>query len=155
MWKKLRELLFRKPPVEMDHEFFGSIVFMGEDKPADDDYWESELAIADNPKPVTVLINAPVTGPEDSQVIFCQQALSDPDGLFGRCWPVFEPDFEQWTGKAFGGDWRDDFVLISIEIPRNGDESHQWAVCYYVDAASHYFTARFVAGRPAFNEIDG
>ena len=69
--------------------------------------------------------------------------------------PVFESDFQQWTGKPFSGKWTDDFELMSIEIPREADETNEWTVGYYVDAAKHYFTARFIDGKPTYNEIDG
>ena len=155
MWQKLKEKLFGKPPVSMDHPFFGSMLFMGGEVPADNDYWEAELPITESRPPITVIINAPIAGPCQSQVDFCQWALSDQDALFQQCWPIFEPDFESWAHKHFSGDWRDDFELVSLEIPRDGDNCHDWAVSYYVNAANHYFTARFVGGKAKFNEIDG
>jgi len=49
----------------------------------------------------------------------------------------------------------DDFQLMSIEIPRDGDANNEWTAGYYVDKANHYFTARFIDGEPGYNEIDG
>lgn len=155
MWKKLKEMILGKPPVEMAHEYFGRMLFMGGDEPAEDDYWEAEISIKDAKEPLTILVNAPLTGPTEDHVAFCKDAISDPDALFCKCWPIFEPDFKQWTGKEFSGHWKDDFELLSIEIPRNADEKNEWTVGYYVEAAKHYFTARFIDGKPKFNEIDG
>lgn len=155
MLKKLRELFFGKPPLEMHHDFFGKIIFMGNDIPADNDYWESEIEIKDAKEPLTVLINAPREGPVDVHGRFYEQAVADLDLLFEKCWRVFKPDFKQWTNKEFSGNWKDDFELMSIEIPRNGDENNEWTVTYYVDAANHYFTARFIDGVARYNEIDG
>ena len=45
MWQKLKGMILGKSPVEMDHEFFGNILFMGDENPADDDYWEAEISI--------------------------------------------------------------------------------------------------------------
>jgi hypothetical protein len=88
-------------------------------------------------------------------VDFYKRCVSDLDTLFDKCWPIFEPDFQEWAGKTFSGKWRDDFKLMSIEIPREADENNEWTVGYYVDAANHYFTARFISGKPKYNEIDG
>ncbi|RBP53587.1 hypothetical protein [Arenicella xantha] len=155
MWKKLKEIILGKPSIEMEHEYFGKILFMGGDKPADDDYWEAEASIKEAKEPLTILINAPLSGPTEAHVAFYKNAVSDFEALFGKCWPIFEPDFQQWANKQFSGNWKDDFELMSIEIPRDADERNEWTVGYYVDAAKHYFTARFIDGKPTYNEIDG
>ncbi len=144
-----------EPRIEIEHEFFGKIRFMGGDTPADNDYWESELTLEGMKQPITVLINAPKQGPDEMHVAFCQQAMSDLDALFDKCWPVFEADFKQWTDKDFSGNWRDDFELMGLEIPGNADQNNEWTVTYFVAAANHYFTARFIDGKPKYNEIDG
>ena len=155
MLRKLKEFIFGRPPIEINHEFFGKILFMGGDKLKEDDYWEAELEIKGTKEPITVLINAGKEGPDSKHVAFFKKCVSDLDTLFDKCWPIFEPDFQQWTGKPFSGNWRDDFDLMSIEIPREADENNEWTVGYYIDAANHYFTARFINGRPKYNEIDG
>jgi len=155
MWQIIKDLILGKSPIEKQHEFFGKIIFMGGDVPAEDDYWESEISIKEAKEPLTVLINAPLSGPSNEHVNFYTNAVSDLGALFKKCWPIFEPDFEQWTDKKFSGNWKDDFEIMSIEIPRNADVTNEWTVSYYVDAANHYFTARFINGKPKYNEIDG
>lgn len=155
MWQKLKGLIAGKQTQQMEHDFFGTIRFMGGDRPTDTDYWEAELSIDGVQEPLTVLINAPESGPNANQIEFFHQAVSDPDALFEKCWPVFAPDFREWTNREFSGNWRDDFELLSIEIPANGDADNEWSVGYFVEAANHYFTARFIDGKPTYNEIDG
>jgi hypothetical protein len=155
MLRKLKEFILGKPPIEINHEFFGRILLMRGDKLKEDDYWEAEFEIKGAKEPITVLINAGKVGPDRKHVAFFKKCVSDLDRLFDKCWPIFEPDFQQWAGKPFSGNWRDDFELMSIEIPREADENNEWAVGYYVDAANHYFTARFIGGKPKYNEIDG
>jgi hypothetical protein len=155
MLRKLKEFIFGRPPIEINHEFFGKILFMGGDKHKEDDYWEAELEIKGAKEPITVLIGAGKEGPDSKHAAFFKKCVSDLDTLFDKCWPIFEPDFQQWTGKPFSENWRDDFELMSIEIPREADENNEWTVSYYVDAANHYFTARFINGKPKYNEIDG
>ncbi len=155
MWQKLKEMIIGKQPIEMEHDFFGRILFMGGDEPADDDYWESELSIKEAKEPLTIIINAPVSGPTKHHVDFLENAVSDLDALFKKCWPIFKPDFQQWTNKELNENWKDDFELLSIEIPKNADENNEWTVGYFVEAANHYFTARFIDGEPRYNEIDG
>jgi hypothetical protein len=155
MLKKLKEIIFRKPLIEMNHEFFGKMLFMGEDIPAEDDYWECEIGIKGYKKPIAVSIIADIEGPTPGQVEFYKQVSSNLDDLFKRCWPIFESDFEQWTGKKFSGQWKDDFELEGIGIPKDADTHNDWHVCYFVDSAGHYFTAQFENGEPKYNEIDG
>ena len=155
MLRKLKEFIFGRPPIEMNHEFFGKILFMGGDKLKEDGYWEAELEIKGTKEPITVVISAGKQGPDSKHVAFFKKCVSDLDTLFDKCWPIFEPDFQQWAGKPFSGNWRDDFELMSIEIPRETDENNEWAVGYYVNAANHYFTARFIGGKAKYNEIDG
>jgi len=155
MWQRIKNLVYGKPAIQMEHPFFGKIRFMAGDRPTATDYWEAGLPVAGCKEPLTVLINAPVSGPNANQVMFYQQAVADPDALFQKCWPVFEPDFREWTNLQFSGNWRDNFELLSIEVPANGNANNEWSVGYFVDAANHYFTARFVDGKATYNEIDG
>jgi len=155
MLRKLKEFIFGKPPIEMNHEYFGKILFIGGKIHEEDDYWEAELEIKEANGPITVLVKVGKEGPTSKHVAFYKQCVTDLDTLFDKCWPIFEPDFQEWTDKPFSGKWREDFELMSIEIPREADENKEWAVGYYVDAANHYFTARFIGGKPKYNEIDG
>ncbi len=155
MLSKLKAWLFGQPPVERHHAFFGKVVFMGGATPEPDDYWECEQSVDGVKEPISVLIHAGLAGPGPRQVGFYRERMADLDELFRQCWPVFEPDFEQWTGKRFTGRWRDDFELMSVEIPLDGDINNDWSVCYFVAAANHYFTASFERGLPRYNTIDG
>jgi len=155
MLKKLKEIIFGKPPLGMNHEFFGKILFMGGDVPAEDDYWECELEVDGCKEPIGVLITAGLEGPTTDQVEFYKQVTSNLDELFKQCWPIFEPDFDQWTGKKFSGQWRDDFEFQGIGIPKDANKDNNWHVCYFVDSANHYFTAQFENGEPKYNAIDG
>jgi hypothetical protein len=155
MLKKLKELILCSPPIEMDHHFFGKILYMGGGIPKETGYWEAEMVIEGSKEPVAVLINAPKEGPGDKHVNFYKKYVNDLDALFKKCWPIFEPDFQQWTNKTFSGQWRDDFEFMSIEIPREADETNEWTVGYFVEAANHYFTVRFIDGKPRYNEVDG
>ncbi len=139
----------------MNHDFFGKILFMGGETPEEDDYWECELKIEGYSKPICVLITAGIDGPSQKHVDFFKEIISNLDNLFKRCWPIFEPDFEEWTRKTFCGNWKDDFELDGLQIPKDGNINNEWDVCYFVNAAGHYFTAYFKNGNPIYNEIDG
>jgi hypothetical protein len=140
-------LFGRKRPV-LEHPYFGRLTFMR-------DYWEGELVVPGVPEKVGLVIPAPETGPSEAQSAFCRAALSDLDKLFRRCRPVFEGDFEEWTERAFPDDWRDEFSLVGLGLPEDGDDSRPWDVCYFVDSANHYFTAYFDGGKPCYLTVDG
>jgi len=91
MLKKLKNIIFGNPPIEMNHEFFGKILFMGGDIPKEDDYWEAELEIMEAKDPITVLIQSGKEGPTNKHVDFYIKCVSNLDILFEECWPIFEP----------------------------------------------------------------
>ncbi len=62
MFLKLKELIFGKPPVERQHDFFGKIVFVGGETPQPDDYWENEQRVDGIKETLTVLIIAGIDG---------------------------------------------------------------------------------------------
>jgi hypothetical protein len=141
--------LFGRRRVVLDHSYFGRLTFMS------GSYWEGELSVPGLPEKVGLVIPASESGPSEEQVRCCRGLLADLDGLFVRCRPVFEGDFEVWTEKPFPVSWREDFVLVGLGLPEGGDETRPWDVCYFVDAANHYFTAYFEDGQPSYSSIDG
>src|SRR4051812_2122749 len=146
--RRRRVRSFRRRPV-LDHPYFGRLTFMP------GGYWEGELAVPGLPERVGLVVPAPATGPDDAQAAFCLELLADLDGLFERCRPLFEPEFETWAGKPFRSEWRDDFSLTGLGVPECGDEREPWDAGYFVDAANHYFTAHFERGRASYLTVDG
>ena len=133
----------------LDHPYFGRLTFMA------GEYWEGELDVPGVPERVGLVVPAPATGPTEEQVAFCRSLLTDLDALFARCRPLFEGDFEEWAQKPFPRDWRDEFSLTGLGLPAWGEETEPWDVGYFVDAANHYFTARFEDGKPSYLTVDG
>src|SRR5262249_37764204 len=127
--------LFRRKRPVLDDPYFGRLTFMR------GDYWECELVVPGVPEKVGITVPAQQVGPGEEQVDFCRLLLGDLDGLFERCRPVFEGQFEEWTEKPFPHVWRDEFSLVGLDLPIAGDETQLWSVGYFVDAAHHYFTA--------------
>ena len=141
--------LFGRKRTVLEHPFFGRLTLMP------GGYWEGELVVPGAAEKVGLVVPAPPAGPSEEQERFCRSLIGDLDALFRRCRPVFEDDFEEWTGMAFPSDWREEFSLVGLGLPLSGDESRPWDVCYFVDAANHYFTAYFEDGRPSYLTVDG
>ena len=141
-------LFGRRRPV-LDHPFFGRLTFMP------GGYWEGDLVVPGLPERVGLVVPAPECGPSDEQTAWCRGVLADLDGLFARCRPVFDGAFEQWAQRAFPADWREEFSLVGLGVPADGDDAAAWDACYFVAAANHYFTAYFEDGRPAHLTVDG
>jgi hypothetical protein len=141
--------LFRRRRPRIAHPYFGALTFMP------GDYWEGELVAAGVPETIGITVQAPETGPTQPQVDFCRALLDDLDALFERCRPVFEGRFEEWTSKPFPVAWREEFSLVGLDVPPDGNPSQPWSVTYFVDAANHYFTAFLEDGRPSYMTVDG
>jgi hypothetical protein len=133
----------------IDHPYFGRIRFVA------GVHWEAELVVAGIPEKVGVTVPAPESGPTKAQVAFCAAQLADLDRLFERCRPVFEGTFEEWAQKPFPRSSQDEFSLVGLDLPPGGDENEPWSVCYFVDAANHYFTAHFEHAQPSYLTVDG
>jgi hypothetical protein len=141
--------LFRRKRPVLDDPYFGRLTFMR------GGYWEGELVVPGVSEKVGLVVPASETGPSEEQAAFCRRLLADLDALFARCRPVFEGDFEQWAEKPFPAEWQADFSLVGLGLPEVGDNANPWNVCYFVDAANHYFTAYFEDGRPSYVTVDG
>jgi hypothetical protein len=142
--------IFGRRKQELDHPYFGRLLFVPRGG-----YWEAELVVEGMPEKVGLVVPAGESGPAAAQAELCRGLLADLDGLFARCRPVFEGDFESWTGKAFPSEWRDEFSLVGLGLPAEGDMMRPWDVCYFVDAANHYFTAYFEGGTASYLTVDG
>jgi hypothetical protein len=68
---------------------------------------------------------------------------------------LFEGARRRWAEKPFPAEWQADFSLVGLGLPEAGDNANPWNVCYFVDAANHYFTAYFEDGRPSYVTVDG
>ena len=73
MFQKLKERLFGKPLLQMEHDFFGKIIFMGGETPGDDGYWECESRVEGVKEPIGVTINADIEGPKPGKWPFIKK----------------------------------------------------------------------------------
>jgi hypothetical protein len=142
-------LFFRKRAT-LEHPYFGKLTSISRGT------WEAELTIPGKVERLGLVIPAPVeSGPSAGQEAFCRALLSDLDTLFERCRPVFAGAFEEWTSRPFPSGWREQFELVGLGLPAGGDEREPWDVTYFVDGASHYFTAWFEDGSASYLTVDG
>jgi hypothetical protein len=118
------------------------------------DCWEGEIGVPTVSEKVAIAVPAPKTGPTEGQATFCRHLLADLDALFARCRPVFEGEFEQWTGRPFPSNWRDEFSLGGIALPEDGDEARPWDVGYSLLGAEQLFTAFLEGGQARYAAVD-
>jgi hypothetical protein len=105
------------------------------------------LFLPDLAKKIGITMMGTPNGPEPSEESFCRSVLTDLDGLFEKCREAFEKEYMSWTKKSFPSKWKDTFMLDGFSVPPHGNPGAAWDVCYYVEPANCYFTARFEAGR--------
>jgi hypothetical protein len=138
---------------EQMHPYFGKMLYFGSED-ASKSYWEAELTPEGEGK-VGITFEGTPDGPTDGEDAFCRKALADLDALFEKCRAAFSVDFPTWTESTMPANWRDSFELDGLSLPRHGDPSNAWEVCYFVDLANHWFTAVFENGAVTDVRIDG
>jgi hypothetical protein len=139
---------------EGHHPYFGEMTrFCQRDHK--NDYWEAEVVPPGETNPIGVTMSGNPSGPEESEVLFCQNAVGDLDALFELGRAAFAEKFVSWTKTPMPENWRGAFQLDGFSIPKDGDARNNWEVCYSVKAAGHYFTAEFEGGRVARVCVDG
>ena len=149
-----RDLTGRHWVEEGHHPYFGDMTrFCQRDHR--NDYWEAEIVPPGEAKPIGVTMCGNPSGPEESEVLFCQNAVGDLDALFELVRAAFAIKFVSWTKTQIPDHWRDAFQLDGFSIPKNGDARNDWELTYSVKAAGHYFTAEFEGGRVARVCVDG
>ena len=149
-----RDLTGRSWSREATHPYFENLVYFGF-KDEQKCYWESELLLPNGQGRIGVTMQGTKNGPTEAEVAFCRRTLSDLDGLFAKCRKAFEATYEPWVKAPMPADWRSVMTLDGFWIPRDGDESNDWEVCYFVEPAQHYFTAVFRNGRVERVDVDG
>lgn len=137
-----------------EHPYFENLLYFGARK-AEDRYWEAELPLPDGSGRIGVTMTGTPEGPTPEEEAFCRKALADLDALFERCRSAFEPEYVNWTKTALPENWRETMSLDGFQVPRNGDESEDWELCYFVEPANHWFTAVFKDGRVTMVSVDG
>jgi hypothetical protein len=147
-----RDLTGRTWQREVDHPYFQKLTYFGSKTPADC-YWEAELPRGSTM--VGVNMSGTPDGPTFEEEAFCRRTLSDLDGLFARCREAFEPEFQRWAKRPLPADWFSEFTLDGFQVPVRGDLSEPWEVCYFVEAAGHYFTAVLEGGQVQYVNVDG
>ena len=106
-------------------------------------------------KRIGVTMSGSPSGPEETEVLFCRNAVGDLDVLFELGRAAFSVEFVSWTKTPMPDNWRDAFQLDGFSIPKDGDAQNDWQLTYSVKAARHYFTAEFEGGRVARVCVDG
>jgi hypothetical protein len=137
------------------HPYFEKLIYFGAKK-SGQSYWEAEAPMpGERNERVAVTMTGERAGPTEAEVSFCQSIAGDLDALFERCCEAFALEFQKLAKQPMPDDWRTAFQLDGFEIPIDGNPLNKWEVCYFVEAASHYFTAVFVNGKVLHVVVDG
>jgi hypothetical protein len=131
---------------EVTHPYFGPIMYLGH-VDSTKSYWEAELTHPTLTEKFSVTLKGTSEGPEPSEELFCRAVLADLDKLFFKCRDAFQHEFPTWAKGPFPSEWRKVFVLDGLSVPLHGDANAAWDVCYFVEPAGHYFTAKFESDR--------
>ena len=139
----------------MEHEYFGHLRYFEYAKTGAK-IWQGEIAPWDGSHPIGVTIDAGESGPTAAQVEFVQSLLRDPKVLAGRCHPMLQECFANWSESSETYSI-DDFRLCGLSVPETGSQDGEWDVSYDMlfDPAEHMLTVYFKSGEIEGSSIDG
>ena len=149
-----RDLSGRSWTREATHPYFSRLTYFGF-RDEEKGYWEAELQLPDSERRIGVTMDGTKDGPTAEEEAFCRRTLSDVESLFEKCRTAFENTYLSWVKAPMPADWRAVMYLDGFAVPRDGDESNDWEVCYFVEPAGHYFTAVFRNGFVDHVSVDG
>lgn len=148
-----KDITGREEILELTDGFFGKVVYFG--KKGQGGHWEAELRQPKSDDKFSVVIPASKDASLEPYAQLMASLIEDTDSMFKRCQQAFEIEWVKWVNGPFPARWKETFVLNCITLPENAELSDSWSVCYFVNPADRYFTARFQNGKVNDVIVDG
>lgn len=146
--------LFKKPTILQD-DFFGSLRFM-DFKDSSKNYFEGRGRFLPTDNETDYLIQADKDGPSENQKQFYRDLQIHFTQYIEKITPLIEDEFRNWKEDFEIQDFRKEFQLVCITIPRLDNRPIIWDMAFTtIHDLNHHVTIDFVGDEPNGIIIDG
>ncbi|MBN2144198.1 MAG: hypothetical protein JW774_06210 [Candidatus Aureabacteria bacterium] len=148
--KNFSKKLFKSNSVpDIDHPFFGKMLYAG-------GYWEVEELTYGNYSNISVSVNAHENGLFEPHENFTKNILSNLDETIKKLKLKISEQFESFLQKPVPDNFFDEFALIGLSTPENGDINNGWDISFECKSdQDHTFTVYFENGVASEISVDG
>lgn len=146
--------LFKKPIIIQD-EFFGRLRYTKFKNPRDG-FFEGEGFFASTNNKIGYTIEAEETGPTEGQREFCRKVQNNFEQYVEKIKPLIEDEFRNWKDDFEITDFKTEFALNSLTIPRMYSNPVLWDMCFTsIHDDNHFVIIKFENDEPKGILIDG
>lgn len=135
--------------------FFGKLTFMKMKDPSKS-YFEGYGLFKPTGEEIDYSIDADATGPTIEQQQFYTLIQNTYDDIVLKVSPVIEQEFKNWKEGFEIKDFKEEFNLVGLTIPRQPNSNFSWDMSFdSVHDVEHQFTVYFEQFEPVGVSIDG
>lgn len=136
--------IFKKPAKIYD-EFFGTLTFMEIKNNPSNNYFEGKGVFNPTNEQIEYFISADLTGPTDEQKDFYKKVEASFEDLISKSKPLIEEEFRNWKDNFKIKDFKSEFKLVAISIPRLQNHPLIWDMSFeIIDDDNHHITINFI-----------
>jgi hypothetical protein len=127
--------------IQIDHEFFGKMLFRGSKRPEPTDYFECRRPFKPSGDIIEIGIDGDVSGPTERQVQFFKSIEDNYSQVTKAVTPLIEDEFKNFKEDFKIIDFHTEFVPVYLRIPRCESEPVIWEIAFESDHdRNHTFT---------------
>ena len=134
---------------------FGPLRYMSS-KDSSKGYFSGKVFFSPTASDTDVLIQAEPSGPTEPQRTFYQNLQTNFDQYAAKMKPLIEDEFRNWQPEFEIKDFRKEFTLVCISIPRLDNAPVHWELAFNtIHDRNHTVTIDFQGDEPKNILIDG
>ena len=125
----LLDFIFGKP-VKLEHEFFGTMLFLEFKKDPHKNYFECRRHFKPTGKIIEIGIDADATGPTQRQIDFFKSIEDSYSEVARAVMPLIEDDFGKWKEGFKIANFQKEFEAVYLRIPRCETDPVVWEISF-------------------------
>ncbi|WP_024955859.1 hypothetical protein [Sulfurospirillum arcachonense] len=134
---------------DVDHPFFGKMLYA-------EGYWEVSELTFNQYSNLGITVNASENDPFEPHENFTKSILSNLDETIQKLKPKISKEFESFLQKPVPDNFFDEFTLVGLSTPENGDTNNDWEISFDCKSdQNHMFTVYFENGVASEVSVDG
>lgn len=152
-FEKLSKKFLKSKDLIIEDPDFGEMLFLPEDERP---YWEcNAVNFRIENKTMTIILNGSESGATKKQRTFYKDIKDNFDDYFDSIWLPFLQKEIGLNFISFTKDWKNEFSLESLEIPKFRGKSFTWEITFIAKSDTHFFTIEMRNWKPENLRIDG